>query len=83
MKRSSSNETAFRHLDLPAGIAERRVEISAREAGTLHMLRFWASMVPHVGINEAPGHFLASFEALASVDDVVRADRRDPTRVAP
>lgn len=57
--------TEFRHLTLPPGIAERSFEIPARMGETINMLHFWASVVPHVGINRAPGYFLASFEGLA------------------
>jgi hypothetical protein len=39
--------------------------IPGRRGTRLSGLLFWASVLPHVGITEAPGYFLYSFEAVA------------------
>lgn len=38
------------------------------ENGVAFGLRFWASVIPHVGDDDERGHFLASYEALDSYD---------------
>jgi hypothetical protein len=43
---------------------DRVLAIPGRTATTLHALRFLASAVPHVGINDLPEHFLLSFETI-------------------
>lgn len=56
-------KTEFVPLDLPADIAAKVVKIPGRTENKLSALRFWASVVPHVGINRPEGSFLASFES--------------------
>jgi hypothetical protein len=46
------------------------VEIPPLEDGLAHALRFWASVVPHVGVERPEGHFLASYEAVAEYPGV-------------
>jgi hypothetical protein len=55
----------YQVVDLPAGVATRVIEIPPRSADRVHALRFWASVVPHVGVDDEHGHFLASYEAVA------------------
>jgi hypothetical protein len=43
----------------------REVCIPRRDESSVAFLVFWASVVPHVGVAEAPGYFLYSYEALA------------------
>lgn len=59
----------FEPLHLPAGTRTNVVEIPGRTAISVHALRFLASAVPHVGLNDPPEHFLVSFEAVAAVGD--------------
>jgi hypothetical protein len=40
------------------------VAIPGRTAGTVHALRFLASAVPHLGLNDPPEHFLLSYEEI-------------------
>lgn len=53
----------FVQLNLPASLRTFDVEIPGRTNDRLCALRFWASVVPHVGINLPHGSCLASFEA--------------------
>ena len=55
----------YQVVDLPGDVEVRTVEIPGRDEDRLHALRFWASVVPHVGADDERGHFLASYEALA------------------
>jgi hypothetical protein len=57
----------FEALSLPATVETRTIAIPGRTATTVHALKFFASAVPHVGLNDPPEHFLASFEALADL----------------
>jgi hypothetical protein len=50
----------------PAGFDEAIVEIPPFDGGAISYLTFWASLVPHVGVDRPEGHFLASFEAVAN-----------------
>jgi len=56
----------YQVVELPDAVEIRTIEIPAREPGRVHALRFWASVVPHVGADDARGHFLASYEAVAA-----------------
>jgi hypothetical protein len=58
----------YQVVDLPRGVERRTVEIPAYRNGTAFGLRFWASVVPHVGVDAETGHFLASYEAVADYD---------------
>lgn len=55
--------TDFTPLAPPPGIPTQEVAIPPRTGDSLHVLRFWASVVAHVGLNDPEGSFLASFEA--------------------
>jgi hypothetical protein len=55
----------FEPLRLPRATELRSVSIPGRTDDSVHALKFFASAVPHVGLNDAPEHFLVSFEALA------------------
>jgi hypothetical protein len=57
----------YQVVDLPAGVETSVTEIPPRRADRVHALRFWASVVPHVGVDDERGHFLASYEAVAPV----------------
>jgi hypothetical protein len=71
--------TDFAPLALPDDIARATLDIPGRTADRVDLLQFWASVVPHVGINESAGSFLASFEALAALP---RASERGFVRPA-
>jgi hypothetical protein len=53
----------FVPLTVPSDTAEQVVEIPGRTSTEVCALRFWASVVPHVGVNMPEGSFLASFES--------------------
>jgi hypothetical protein len=63
----SYGRTDFLPLHLPKQCAMRSVAIPGRTDSAVHALRFYASAVPHVGINEPPEQFLGSLERLAGV----------------
>jgi hypothetical protein len=54
----------YQVVDLPADVPIELIEIPPLEPGRLHALAFWASLVPHVGVDGPEGHFLASYEAV-------------------
>jgi hypothetical protein len=56
----------FEPLTLAPEIETRVVHLPGRTATSLHALRFLASAVPHVGLNDPPEHFLVSFEAVTA-----------------
>jgi hypothetical protein len=57
-------------VELPAGVDEEVIEIPPLEDGAAYGVRFWASVVPHVGVEGPNGHFLASYEAVADYPGV-------------
>lgn len=57
-------------VDLPGDVEVRTIEIPGRDESRMHALRFWASVVPHVGADDERGHFLASYEAIAEFPGV-------------
>ncbi|HEX6753970.1 MAG TPA: hypothetical protein VF093_10350 [Solirubrobacterales bacterium] len=57
----------FAPLALPAGSETRVVGIPGRTETSVYGLKFLASVVPHVGLNDPPEHFLASFESLVDL----------------
>jgi|GEM_PF-2162419 len=59
------NRRGYEVLSVPVSIKTRVVEIPGRVGDYFSILRFWASAVPHVGVNEPCGYFLASYETLA------------------
>jgi hypothetical protein len=54
----------YQVVELPADVPIEVVEIPALEPNAVHALAFWASVVPHVGVDGSDGHFLASYEAV-------------------
>jgi hypothetical protein len=60
----------YQLVELPPGVEVIEIEIPPREADRVHALRFWASVVPHVGVEDERGHFLASYEAVAAMEYV-------------
>lgn len=58
----------FRPLVLPEQTQLREVVLPGRTDCSVHGLRFLASAIPHVGLNDPPEHFLISFEALMEVE---------------
>ena len=59
-----SGRREFAPLALPPEVERRVVVIPGRTSTTVHALRFLASAVPHVGLNDPPEQFLLSLEAL-------------------
>jgi hypothetical protein len=54
----------YQVVDLPPDVPIELIEIPPLETGRVHALAFWASVVPHVGVDGDDGHFLASYEAV-------------------
>lgn len=54
----------YQVVDLPSDVPVRTVAIPGATETAVHALRFWASVVPHVGADGPDGHFLASYEAV-------------------
>lgn len=63
-RRLAHPRRTFQPLRLPPGVETRVGVLPGRTDTTLHALRFLASAVPHVGLNDPPEHFLLSFEAI-------------------
>lgn len=63
----SVGRTGFEPLALAGDIPPATIDIPGRTSDHVGLMQFWASVVPHVGINEPTGCFLASFEALAAL----------------
>ena len=66
----SVGRTEFVPRVVPASISRKTVLLPRRTATTVFALRFWASIVPHVGLNSEDRSFLASFESIADFDAV-------------
>lgn len=58
----------YQVVDLPANVERATLEIPPLENGVAFGLRFWASVIPHVGGNDEHGHFLVSYDAPHSSD---------------
>jgi hypothetical protein len=56
----------YQVVELPDDVETELIEIPPYENGTLWSLRFWASVVPHVGLEGPEGHFLASYERVSA-----------------
>ncbi|MBI2499426.1 hypothetical protein HYV88_04255 [Candidatus Woesearchaeota archaeon] len=59
----------YRILRFSKGTRRHRIEIPAREADTIYGLKFWSSQVPHAGITDDRGHFVAAFGCYANMDE--------------
>jgi len=55
----------YQVVDPPDDIETTTIDIPPADNGTVHALQFFASVIPHVGVDNGDGHFLASYEALA------------------
>ena len=60
----------YQVVDLPSEVERSTIEIPPRRGERVHALRFWASVIPHVGVDDEHGHFLASYEAVAPVSPI-------------
>ena len=56
----------YQVVALPVEIETAIVEIPGLQHDVAFGLRFWASVIPHVGVEGKAGHFLASYEAVAA-----------------
>jgi hypothetical protein len=54
----------YQVVELPPDVPIEVIEIPPLEPSGVHALAFWASVVPHVGMDGPDGHFLASYEAV-------------------
>jgi hypothetical protein len=55
--------SSFQVVEPPAEFDHSIVEIPPFDGDAISYLTFWASLVPHVGVERPDGHFLVSFEA--------------------
>jgi hypothetical protein len=55
----------YQVVDLPADVDVTTTVIPPRDADVVHGLNFLASVVPHVGVDDERGYFLASYERCA------------------
>jgi hypothetical protein len=55
----------YQVVDLPGDIETTTIDIPPSQSDTVHALQFFASVIPHVGVDKRSGHFLASYEAVA------------------
>jgi hypothetical protein len=55
--------SSFQVVEAPAEFDHSIVDIPPFDGAAISYLTFWASLVPHVGVEGPEGHFLASFEA--------------------
>jgi hypothetical protein len=55
----------YQVVDLPDDIETTTIDIPPPENGSVHALQFLASVIPHVGVDNGAGHFLASYERVA------------------
>ena len=62
------NRARYRVGELP-GLPDRTVAIPGLDGCVVSYLTFWASMVPHVGVDTPAGYYLASFEAVMVGDE--------------
>jgi hypothetical protein len=58
------DRASFRADHVEAHVPMRELCIPGREGSRISFLVFYASVLPHVGVTEAPGYFLFSFEAV-------------------
>ena len=55
--------SSYRVVGAPPSFGQSTVDIPPFDGAAISYLTFWASLVPHVGVERPGGHFLASFEA--------------------
>lgn len=58
--------SSFQVVEAPLHFRHATVVIPPFDGREISYLTFWASVVPHVGVENEGGHFLASFEAVAA-----------------
>lgn len=61
-----TDRASFRADHVEERVRLRDVLIPGRRGRRVSFLVFWASLIPHVGITEADGYFLYSFEAVVA-----------------
>jgi hypothetical protein len=55
----------YQAVNLPDDIETGTIDIPPIDDATVHALQFFASAIPHAGVDNGGGHFLASYEAVA------------------
>jgi len=53
----------------PKSIKIKKLEIPPREKDAIWILRFWSSLIPHAGITNEDGHFVAAYGMYSSGED--------------
>lgn len=51
----------YQEIKLPDHIKLESIEIPPRELGHIYVLKFWSDIVPHAGLTDDSGHFLAAY----------------------
>ena len=54
-------EMGYTKVELPSSISMKTIEIPPREENAIWALTFWASLIPHTGIDDERGHFLIAY----------------------
>ncbi len=62
-------EDNYKMLDFEQNFPKKYINIPARTNTKLYGLKFWASQIPHTGITDELGHFVAAFGCYASMQN--------------
>ena len=61
------SDDKYEILALGEEFPRKRIEIPSRKGNSIYELKFWSSQVPHAGITDDRGHFLAAFGGYADI----------------
>ena len=61
------SDDKYEVLTLKEGFPKKRIEIPPRKDNAIYALKFWSSQVPHAGITDECGHFMAAFGCYANM----------------
>ncbi len=64
------SEEQYKPINLPETIPTETVDIPSIEKDAIYGLKFWSSLIPHVGVTDSKGHFLISYGAYVNRKDV-------------
>lgn len=55
------SEFEYKRIELPPQINLEVVEIPPRTWHSIHVLKLWSDLIPHMGLTDRRGHFLAAY----------------------
>lgn len=64
------SDDQYKPIGLPELVQTEKIEIPPIEENAIHGLKFWSSLIPHVGATGSNGHFLISYGAYVNRKDV-------------